>query len=91
MTPPYRAFEQTRSLQRRACIVDHSLNLHFHFNARPETVENSNQPIEREAPEVRIADTGKIRGGDAGSRMRLAHRQAFAISANGRTRGCGVE
>jgi hypothetical protein len=50
-------------------------------------MQYGHQPIDREPAQPRVADARKIRGGDAGERLRLAHAQSPFIEHGDDVRG----
>jgi len=44
----------------------------IHFNIFVELAENADEPVEREAAQLRVADAGKFRMGNAGELFRVA-------------------
>lgn len=51
----------------------------FHFDPRPEAIQNRNQPIHGEAAQVGVSKPREVRRGHAGAFVRGAHAEAFAI------------
>jgi hypothetical protein len=51
----------------------------FHFDVRPEPVENRHQAIDGEAAEIGAADTREVGGRNSGAGMSRADAQAFPI------------
>ena len=52
-----------------------------HLNVLVELAENPDQPVEREAAKLRVANAGKLRMGNAGELFRVARRK-FALVEN---------
>ena len=56
-----------------------ALDFHGHLDARAEPVDDRHQPVDGEAPEIGIADTGKVHCGNSGAGMRLPNRKTFTV------------